>query len=279
MFRFNAARMRHESEVCQVLGKSHILSGLIAGVAVAGALPAPLPVRLLVVPVAGGAALLPDLDHRSSRIARSLGPITKGLAAAVNALSLAIYDGTATDEDPHKRDGHRTATHTIPGCLAWGLGLLLVGFAGPWAVTAAELPVRFTGAPVAVCLAVLVGLMGSGLKVRGYGFAVAGLAGSWWVTSTYSAWWWLWPVVVAVGSLSHVLGDAWTSSGVPLAWPFVVHGQRWYRVHAPTTFSTGTTVETTVVTPLLYLGLVVSVGFATGFLPAFVGVVSGVLGG
>lgn len=262
-----------------MMGRSHILSGLIAGVAVAGVLPAPLPVRLLVVPVAGGAALLPDLDHPSSKIARSLGPITRALAAAVNAVSLAIYDGTATDDDPHKRDGHRTATHTVPGCALWGLGLLLVGFAGPWAVGVAGLPARFAGAPYALCLAILIGLMGSGLRVRGWGFSTAGGVGSWWVTDTYTAWWWLWPLVVAVGSLSHVLGDAWTSSGVPLAWPVVVHGQRWYRVHAPRTFSTGTTVETTVVTPLLYLGLAVSAGFATGVLPAVAGVVSGVFGG
>jgi membrane-bound metal-dependent hydrolase YbcI (DUF457 family) len=262
-----------------MMGRSHILSGLIAGVTVAGVLPAPLPVRLLVVPVAGGAALLPDLDHRSSRIARSLGPITKALAAAVNGLSLAIYDGTATDEDPEKRDGHRTATHTIPGCLAWGLGLLLVGVAGPWAVRVAELPARVAGLPYALCLAVLIGLMGSGLKVLGFGFAAVATLGSWWVTTTYSGWWWLWPLVVVVGSLSHVLGDAWTSSGVPLAWPFVVGGQRWYRVRAPRTFSTGTTVETTVVTPLLYFGLIAVTGLATGFLPVLVGVVAGVLRG
>lgn len=247
-----------------MLGRSHILSGLIAGTAVAGVLDAPLPVRLLVIPVAGGAALLPDLDHRGSKIARSLGPVTRLLAAGVNSVSLAVYDGTATADDPDRNDGHRTFTHTVPGCCVWGVVLLLVGA---------------VGLPVAVCLAVLVGLMGSGMAVRGFGFSVVGGVGSWWVTAQYPGWWWVWPLVVVLGSLAHVAGDAWTTAGVPLAWPVRVRGQRWYRVKGPATMRTGGAVEVSVVTPLLYLGLLVAAGAVTGVLPVVARAVWTVAGG
>lgn len=263
------------------MGRTHVLCGLTAGVGLAGVLgDAPLPVRLLVVPVCGGAALLPDLDHRSSKVARSLGPVTKALAAGINSLALAVYHGTRTDEDSAERqDGHRTATHTIPGCLLFGAGVALVDLAGPAAVTAAGWPARVTGLPVAVCLALLVALMGLGMQVHGWGLSAVGGGASWWVTTTFPTWWWVWPCAVTLGCVVHVAGDACTSAGVPLCWPLVVHGERWYRVTTPTTFRTGTTVESHIVTPVLYLALVAVAGLATGMLPALVGAVSVMLGG
>lgn len=263
------------------MSKSHTLSGVIIGVALAGALgAAPLPVRLLVIPVCGGAALLPDLDHRSSKIARSLGPITKLLARGFNSLCLTIYHATRTDLDnADRRDGHRTFSHTAPGCLVFGLGVMAVELAGPAVVSAAGWPPQLTGFPVAVVLAVMFGLMGSGLRVGGWGFSVAGGVAAWWVTTAFPAWWPVWPLAVTVGSLAHLAGDACTVSGVPLCWPVIVQGRRWYPVTTPSTFSTGSMTETTVVTPLLWLGLALTVGAVTGVLPVVVGAVSVVLGG
>jgi hypothetical protein len=48
------------------MGRCHALGGLIVGALTAGLLDhAPLPVGVLMVPVAGGAALLPDIDNWS----------------------------------------------------------------------------------------------------------------------------------------------------------------------------------------------------------------------
>ncbi|WP_258862101.1 metal-dependent hydrolase [Marinitenerispora sediminis] len=46
-------------------------------------------------------------------------------------------------------------------------------------------------------------------------------------------------VLVALGMVTHSLGDALTRAGVPLLWPLVHRGRRWWMVRAPLTFATG----------------------------------------
>lgn len=250
-----------------MMGKSHCLTGLIFGVGVAGALDhAPLPVRLLVIPVAGGAALLPDIDKPGSRVARSLGPITWLLSRAIAGLAVVVYHATATDEDsPHDNGGHRRLTHTVPGCALFGS---ITGVA-VWVHPAA-------GASV---LALLVGLTAQGFKGIGYGFTAVGAAGSWVAVAHYPGWWAVWPIVVTLGSWVHCVGDTVTNSGTPMLWPLVRDGRRWHTVRTPVTFRTGSVTEAAVVTPLLWVALVLAGGFATGALPAVVGMVSPVIRG
>lgn len=231
------------------MGRSHALCGVVLGIGIAGVLGhAPLPVRLLVIPVAGGAALLPDIDHPSSRVARSLGFVTRWIARGVAAVSLMTYHATRTDLDvATRRSGHRTLTHTVPGCGVFGVICLAVTLAHPVAGT--------------VFLGLLIGLLAQGFKSIGWGFALAGSGVSAWVFYQDPAWWWLWPVVVSFGSMVHVLGDWCTNSGVPLMWPLERDGRRWGLSHAPVTFSTGKDIETNVVTQLLWFGVALAVGF------------------
>lgn len=249
------------------MGRNHCMTGLILGVALAGTLgTAPLPVRLLVVPVAGGAALLPDIDKPGSRAARSLGPISWALSVAVAALARSVYHATRTGLDSERDNGgHRRLTHTVPGCLLFGV------------VTGVAVWVH----PVAgaVALALLVGLTACGFKALGFGFTALGSAGSWVVVSHFPGWSWLWPLVVAVGSWVHVLGDTVTRSGTPMLWPVTRAGQRWFTVRTPATFVTGGPVEATAVTLALWVSLVVAVGVVTGVLPVAAGLVSAVLRG
>jgi membrane-bound metal-dependent hydrolase YbcI (DUF457 family) len=264
-----------------MLGRSHIMCGLIAGVGEAAALDhAPLLVRLLIVPVTGGAALLNDIDKPGSRVARSFGPLTTWIAHGVAALSVMVYDATRTELDPQHCDGgHRTLTHT----LLWGV---IVGV-----MTGVMERVH----PVlgVIDLTLLVGVMTQGseaigrgvtrfikalkigftvtLKALGIGFTLAAAVVSWIVVTHDQTWWWVWPVSVTMGSWVHIAGDAMTPSGVPLArWPMTRHGRRWSRVHTPATFHTGGHVETGVVTPILGFMLLLSAGFATGVIPAVV---------
>ena len=228
------------------MGKSHAISGVLAGVGVAAAIPsAPVPVRVLAVAVTGGAALLPDLDHKSSTAARSLGIVTRLLARALDAASLAIYHATREGSDPGDRmSGHRLVTHTVPGCL---LAAVLV------AVCCLVHPVA---AAVVVCL--LVGLLGLGVKVLGGGTALAAGGASWWMFEYASSWWWVLPLATFVGCVVHVLGDTMTNSGTPLWWPLMRNGRRWRLVTTPVTFSTGDHVETALVAPLLIVGVAVA---------------------
>ncbi|GAB3488892.1 metal-dependent hydrolase [Nocardiopsis coralliicola] len=50
---------------------------------------------------------------------------------------------------------------------------------------------------------------------------------------------WLLGLTVAVGSLTHIVGDWLTKSGVPLAWPLQVRGARWHMLRSPLPFVTG----------------------------------------
>lgn len=243
------------------------MTGLILGVAVAGVMGgAPLPVRLLVVPVAGGAALLPDIDKPGSRVARSLGPITWVISKGVAWLARSVYHATRADGDSDRDNGgHRRFTHTIPGCCLFGV---VVGVA-----------VRVHPAAGAAVLALLVGLMALGFRSLGAGFTGVGAVGSWVVVSHYPGWWWVWPLLVTVGSFVHCVGDTVTRSGTPMLWPLTRDGQRWFPVRTPATFVTGGPVEAAAVTPVLWVVFVVAVGVTTGVLPVVARLVSAVLRG
>ncbi|TDB73790.1 hydrolase, partial [Micromonospora sp. KC721] len=78
-----------------VMGRSHALSGAVTwlgGCALAAGLGARPAVGTVVVgaAVTAGAALLPDLDHPGSVVARSLGPVTRLIARGTAAGAAAL---------------------------------------------------------------------------------------------------------------------------------------------------------------------------------------------
>jgi membrane-bound metal-dependent hydrolase YbcI (DUF457 family) len=245
-----------------VMAVGHSLSGILIGVGMAATLSdAPWQVRLLLVPVAGGSALLPDLDHPSAKAARSLGFVTKAIASAINHLSIAVYHATRCDADPaDKQNGHRTLTHTAPACVAFGVLAGCVTCVSPIAG--------------AVLLALLIGLLACGLPHLGTSFTLGGAGFAWWTTAHFPSWWWAYSVAVSLGCLSHCLGDALTVSGVPLRWPMVHQGKRWGCVRAPATFKTNSPTEQMVVTPLLGVCVVVAGAFTTGMAQLVIGAVA-----
>lgn len=266
-----------------MMGRSHALCGLTVGVGLAAAFPyAPLPVRLLVVPVCGGAALLPDLDHVSSKIAHSLGFITRFLAKVTDEISVAVYHATRLDGDPaHREGGHRLITHTLPGCLFFGvecgvaelvhpiLGAvhlaLLLGLLTGWVRQLGRKVHRVAGGVIkAVSPTCVNDLLTLVLRNAGTVFALVGGYLAWSVMTNNPSWWPLWPVAVFTGALAHLLGDACTNSGVPLWFPLARGNKRWSKVRTPVTFETGKEEETHTVTPLLAAGFLAAVGFSTG---------------
>lgn len=234
------------------MGRSHLITGLILGGAIATTLShAPLAVRLLVIPVAGGSALLPDIDKPGSRVARSLGPVTGLISRGVAAVAVAVYHATRTERDsPSDNGGHRRLSHTVPGCLLFGVFVAVAMLVHPAAGTAV--------------LALLVGLTSQGFKALGGWFSLSGLVGSWLVVSRYPGWWWVFPIAVALGSWVHCWGDTVTSSGTPMWWPLLRDGKRWGKVTTPATFTTNDHIEHGPVTVVLWAVFVVSMGFASG---------------
>ncbi|ATG55682.1 hydrolase [Brachybacterium ginsengisoli] len=154
--------------------------------------------------VATGAALLPDVDHPGATISRSGGGLTTVLTRAVSRAA-----------------GHRGATHTL---LAVAVFTVLAAFVNglDWQVEVPVLGRIEAGAALLVTILCALGTralkMVDGLVLPwavglGAGLLVAVVAPD---TS-----FWL-PAAVAVGALTHLIGDLLTTDGIPFpTWPLV----------------------------------------------------------
>jgi membrane-bound metal-dependent hydrolase YbcI (DUF457 family) len=245
------------------MGTQHAMTGTLAGMGAAAALPmAPTPVRALVVIVFGGAALLPDLDHPSATAARSLGLVTRAIAYGMDRLSLQIYHATAGPKDPRDRaSGHRLFTHTPVACVLAGAitGLIALAYPPAAALVCAllggllTLPLsrffRFVAASTRLALRVTVTAVAPGVgrdlerfvrdlnQAVGWLFFLAGGGLGWWVLTTMPVWAWTIPVAVTLGCLVHIAGDLVTNSGVPILWCPLVGTHRERRWAPVRTFS------------------------------------------
>lgn len=246
-----------------------VLSAVLPGMALPEAwIPnAPPLVLLLVVATTGGAALLPDLDHPSAYVSRSLGPITRGLARLVNYAAIGVYDATAGPNDRKRENGHRLLTHTVPGCL--GFGVIALGL-----MALPPVPIGDTGLSLPLAAAVpsvLAALLALGAPGIGSTFAVSTAIAAVIAFTQGTAWAPLLAVAVTVGCLAHVAGDAVTKSGVPVAWPIARDGARWRMIRTPVYFRVGSVTEVYGIGPAVFGLAVVSV--SAGAMTAGLGMV------
>ncbi|MEO3784782.1 metal-dependent hydrolase [Actinocorallia sp. B10E7] len=274
-----------------MMGRTHALSG--AALFSAGTIPLGLPWhQVLIGAVAcAGAAVLPDIDHHSSHIARTFGPLTRGFAWGVGKVS----------------GGHRNGTHS-----ALGVGLLaaVVFFAS--AVYVQDEVTFWIGCGITGTMLVVglfIGLLSKGrgraayrrpwhgfLAIMACALAAAGIgAGTYWygqdagvvligavlvlilaaairplnikgvwddlapIPITFALLWFhvdlsVLPYAVVVGVVIHIIGDMITLGGCPLGWPWsqTMHGPKWFR--------TGDKTEKRVVFPALIVVLCISSG-------------------
>src|SRR5262245_59154246 len=109
-----------EGQVNTMMGRTHALTGVLAGLLVGRA--AGLDTLPELAPFAvttAGYALVPDLDHPSSSATRILGPITGLLSRALRGASAWVYARTKGPADePHGT--HRHLTHTFVFALLLG---------------------------------------------------------------------------------------------------------------------------------------------------------------
>lgn len=206
--------------------------------------------------VATGAALLPDIDHPSSTVSRSAGRLSKLLTRSVGAVA-----------------GHRGATHTLLAVLAvTALAVLVSGLDHRASVPIlGEIP---TG-PV-ILVGVMCALGTRALKmVEGVllpwlvGLAAALLIAV--IAPEVSIWL---PAAVAVGTLTHLVGDLLTTEGVPFpTWPIVARPPRrlasalWQRsgdIALPLLGNAGSAREWLVCTALTVYAAVATVATLTG---------------
>jgi hypothetical protein len=247
-----------------MMGPAHSLSGAAAwlGVGAAAAAldhPMPWPVLLAGALISSGAALAPDLDHKSATISRAFGPLSRGLCGVIDKLSEAVYNSTRGQGERRRSGGHRTLTHTWPWALFLGAGFSAAAvFGGRWAV----LVILFIHMVLAVegllwraarvSSDILVWLLGatSAWSLAGV-LDQPGNGADWLFTAPGQEYLWL-GLPIVLGALVHNIGDAITISGCPILWPLPISGKRWYPLGTPRfmRFRAGAWVETRLLMPL-----------------------------
>ncbi|MFF4406517.1 metal-dependent hydrolase [Streptomyces sp. NPDC001404] len=250
-----------------MMGPAHSLSGaaawLGAGAAAAAAGHAmPWPVLVVGALICSGAALAPDLDHKSATISRAFGPISRNLCEIIDRLSHAVYKATRMKGDPRRNGGHRTLTHTALWALLIGAGAsALAVTGGRWAV----LGILFVHVVLAVegllwrvarmSSDVLVWLLGAaGAWILAEVLNRPGNGSDWLFSGSGEEYMWL-GLPIVLGALVHDIGDALTVSGCPILWPLPIGRKRWYPVGSPKAmrFRAGSWVELKVLMPSFML--------------------------
>lgn len=221
------------------LGAASLSGGAIA-TAVTGS-PAVLAMSTL---VAAGAALAPDIDSHSSTVVSSFGVAGKGAHSLVNGVSVSVYNATRTKYDPMKANGHRTLFHTSLVAVLAGLGVsALASIPKQVELFGKDFTVGQLSALVIMFLfthLALGGLFEKQVRKTRKKYGVIGMMlTSAVITATVAMFLpegqtlgWL-GLSVGVGWFAHLLGDAITKMGVPLAFPFKIKGKRWWDVTLP----------------------------------------------
>jgi membrane-bound metal-dependent hydrolase YbcI (DUF457 family) len=245
-----------------VMGPTHALSGAtaaLAGIAWYSAAVAPVhpTVAIMGTVVAAGAALAPDIDSGRSTVVNSFGIFGRIFHIIANSLSVAVYNLTKTRREEAKSDGHRTLFHTTAVALIAGvvtflatlptnivelygreytlgqlnaiillsiyINLALGGLLEHQIKKARKKYGPYLLMVGSLALAALIALFIPSPEDSTFGLEIPGFGG----TYAYLG------IGVAFGWFIHLLGDAITKMGVPMAWPIKVRGKRWYDVALP----------------------------------------------
>jgi len=208
-----------------MMGKTHWLTGLAAGVGGAYLTGIPVWDGILGAALCTGAAILPDIDHPRSTISNMYGPLTRGFCWIMGKLT----------------GGHRRGTHSIAG----------VGMLGVVAQLGVEN--RHT-VPGMVALSVIMILCLAGavriMKIPGWIDDVLPIPVVLAVVCLTDIRLDTVPVAVMAGCLIHILGDMVTPMGCPIFWPFSGKNVRF------NLFKTNGITERYVVTPLMIVIIV-----------------------
>lgn len=250
-----------------MMGPAHSLSGAAAWLgagAAAAALDHPMPWPVLVVGalICAGAALAPDLDHKSATISRAFGPFSRALCGLIDKLSETVYNGTRARGERRRSGGHRTLTHTWAWAVFIGAGFSVGAVTGGrWAV----LGILFIHVVLAVegllwrmarvSSDVLVWLLGAASA-----WILAGIldqpgnGADWLFHADGQEYLWL-GLPIVLGAMVHNIGDSLTVSGCPILWPLPIAGKRWYPLGPPRfmRFRAGAWVEVKILMPLFML--------------------------
>jgi len=181
---------------------------------------ASIPQAVVMSAVSAGFALLPDIDSPNALASKALGqPVHK----AARWLSLAVLESTALPRDAsyvgwmrtkNRDPAHRTLTHTAVAALLTGLVVYLVALMG--------------GAPTGMAAAFGVFLLWPVNRSVAWAAVLGAAVAAVGAVLLLSPW--LLALAAGGGYLSHLLADACTTAGVPLAWPVPIKDKRWWNI-------------------------------------------------
>lgn len=261
------------------MGPTHAMSGAflaLLGTATYSVLVEPVdPVTTTLITVmASGAALAPDWDSNSATAVRSFGIFGQGVHTVFNAVGVTVHSLTRKRRDEPVTNGHRTFFHTTFMAIAMGL---LTAFLTSLQATVNIFGHEMTwGALNAIILMgiflnlALAGLLEKQIKkarklygpyvLMAFSFLCA-VGISFIIPEDQKSYAFL-GIAVGAGWFFHLLGDAITKDGVPLAWPVPINGKRWWDVSLPSfmRIRAGGKFEYAVLLPFLTLGTFVLVG-------------------
>jgi len=223
--------------------------------------------------VTAGAALINDLDNSVSTAENSLGLLGNILSAIFRGSSVFLQTTIRTKRDDLTPNPHRGAWHTIPAALFLG-GMTILGTRIGGSTTLPMIGNIEYGTLVALLITyILVHLSLSSIgkdfmksiKTSGpLGELIAFVVS---FVVTYSIfvnlpkdldYWWL-GVSVALGMIIHIVGDAFTTAGVPILFPLSakLKGKFWWNTRF-TSIKAGGVVERYLFVPFFGVLIVLS---------------------
>lgn len=182
------------------MGRTHLITGaagylgIVAPVLASNGVPTTPGTLACGAVVAGGAAMLPDLDHPQATAARAFGPVSWTASRVISRVA----------------GGHRVGTHSL-------LALLLVAFGTGWLLSGPAADNRWVAFALCfICVSLFMRIVLA--KQSDLVSVIASLALTWLLLLATPDFGWLgWAITVGYGM--HIVCDWVTEQGVALLWP------------------------------------------------------------
>jgi len=191
------------------MGSTHALSGTAAWLGAAAVIPALGMPAIALTPaavlagamVSGGAALLPDADHKSATISRTI----------------PIFGPLLTDAIGDVAGGHRAGAHSLLAGVLVTVGAVAIG---QWQTTLPVLGATSIGPAIASAALIAFAARARDLVDHWSAAWLLGIAAAavvFFFAPDSTIWF---PLAIALGFLAHLVGDALTTGGIPgPIWP------------------------------------------------------------
>lgn len=217
--------------------------------------------------VSAGGALLPDLDNTQSTAKSSLGATGSLISSFMRATSPLIQNTLRTKYDKPTDDAHRGFYHTILAGLLFGaLFTFLCSPAiafhiGSFVVNGKLVALILMFLSVDMALSAILGEMFSSKKGMDTVISLAfsfGLSWMIWSNLPNGASYTMIGLALGLGWIIHILGDMFTTAGVPALFPIKIKGKFWYNIRF-LKIQAGGLIENFFFTPLFLIVIVVSI--------------------